>query len=84
MKKSIRLISDFNLDTYYNFLSQKIDSKKYKLHQPNFGLFYDSCFKLVNSKDKNYIIFIWSTIEGVIKNFRSLMANEKINLKNLI
>ena len=83
MKKSIRLISDFNLDTYYNFLSQKIDSKKYKLHKPSFGLFYDSCFELVNSKDKNYIIFIWSIIEGVIKNFRSLIANEKINLKNL-
>jgi len=83
MKKNIKLISDFNLDTYYNFLVQKIDKKKYKLHQPNFGLFYDNCFKEVNSKNKNHIIFIWSSIEGVIKNFRALMLNEKVNLRDL-
>ena len=83
MKKNIRLISDFNLDTYYNFLNQKIDSKKYKLYRPNFGLFYDNCFEIINSKNKNYIVFMWSTIDGVIKNFRSLMINENINLKSL-
>ena len=36
MKKSIKLISDFNLETYYNFLNQKINNKKYKLIKPNF------------------------------------------------
>ena len=72
-KKNIRLISNFNLDTYYNFLNQKIDSKKYKLIKPNFGLFYDSCFEIINGKSKNHIILIWSTIEGVIKSFQSLL-----------
>ena len=83
MKKNIRLISDFNLDTFYNFLSQKINHKKYKLLKPNFGLFYDRCFKLIESKNRNYAIFIWSKIEGVLKNFHSLIANENVNLKTL-
>ena len=83
MKKNIRLISNFNLETYYNFLNQKIDSKKYKLIKPNFGLFYDSCFEIINEKNKNHIILIWSTIEGVIKSFQSLLNNEKIDLKKL-
>ena len=83
MKKNIRLISNFNLDTYYNFLNQKIDSKRYKLFKPDFGLFYDKCFEIINSKNKSYIIFMWSNIDGVISSFRSLMANESINLKLL-
>ena len=83
MKKKIKLISNFNLETYYNFLNQKIDSKKYKLIKPNFGLFYDSCFEIINEKNKNHIILIWSTIEGVIKSFQSLLNNEKIDLKKL-
>tara|TARA_B110000438_G_scaffold247415_1_gene249530 strand:- start:304 stop:1959 length:1656 start_codon:yes stop_codon:yes gene_type:complete len=83
MKKNIRLISNFNLDTYYNFLNQKIDFENYKLTKPNFGLFYDSCFEIINSKSKNHIILIWSTIEGVIKSFQSLLNNEKIDLKKL-
>ena len=48
MKKNIRLVSNFNLDTYYNFLNKKIDNKKYKLFKPNFGLFYDNCFEIIN------------------------------------
>ena len=28
MKKSIKLISDFNLETFYNFLNQKINNSK--------------------------------------------------------
>jgi len=83
MKKNIRLISNFNLDTYYNFLNQKIDSKRYKLFKPDFGLFYDKCFELINSKNKSYIIFMWSNIDGVISSFRSLMENKNINLKSL-
>ena len=83
MKKNIRLISDFNLGTFYNFLSQKINRKKYKLLKPNFGLFYDKCFELIESKNRNYAIFIWSKIEGVLKNFHSLIANENVNLKTL-
>tara|TARA_Y100000590_G_scaffold135594_1_gene155149 strand:- start:20014 stop:21669 length:1656 start_codon:yes stop_codon:yes gene_type:complete len=83
MKKSIKLISDFNLDTYYNFLNQKINNKKYKLIKPNFGLFFDSCFGVINSKNKNHIIFVWTTISGVIKSFNSLINNENINLKKL-
>ena len=83
MKKSIKLISDFNLDTYYNFLNQKINNKKYKLIKPNFGLFFDSCFEVINSKNKNHIIFVWTTISGVIKSFNSLINNENINLKKL-
>ncbi len=83
MKKNIKLISDFNLDTYYNFLNQKINNKKYKLIKPNFGLFFDSCFEVINSKNKNHIIFAWTTINGVIKSFNSLINNENINLKKL-
>ena len=44
MKKNINLISDFNLDIFYNFLSKKIEIGKYKLHKPNFGLFHEKCF----------------------------------------
>ena len=83
MKKNIKLVSDFNLDVYYNFLNQKIDSKKYKLHKPNFGLFHEKCFELINSKGSNYIIFIWSRIEIVLKNFNFLLLNKNINLKDL-
>ena len=83
MKKKIKLLSDFNLDVFYNFLSKKINKNQYKLIKPNFGLFYDKCFELIKSKDKNHIIFIWSRIEGVLKNFESLLINEKPNLKSL-
>ena len=83
MKKEISLISNFNLDIYYNFLNKKIDNKKYKLIKPNFGLFYEKCFEMVESKKSNYIIFIWSQIEGVLKNFKALIENENINIKAL-
>ena len=69
MKKSIKLISDFNLETYYNFLNQKINNKKYKLIKPNFGLFFDSCFEVINSKNKNHIIFL--NMNFWIKNYNS-------------
>ena len=83
MKKNIKLISDFNLDILYNFLSKKIDAKKYKVFKPNFGLFHEKCFELIQSKEKNHIIFIWSRIEGVIKNFDNLLINKKFNLNDL-
>ena len=83
MKKEISLISNFNLDIYYNFLNKKIDNKKYKLNKPNFGLFYEKCFEMIKSKKNNYIIFIWSQIEGVLKNFKALIENENINIKAL-
>ena len=83
MKKNIRLVSDFNLDNYYNLLNKKINSKIYKLNKPYFGLFHEKCFELIKSKNKNHIIFVWSKIEGVLKNFNSLIANENINLKIL-
>ena len=83
MKKNINLISDFNLDIFYNFLSKKIEIGKYKLNKPNFGLFHEKCFELINSKNKSHITFIWSRIEGVLNSFNSLMMNEKINLNNL-
>ena len=69
MKKNIKLVSDFNLDVYYNFLSKKINSKKYKIHKPKFGLFHERCFELINSKNHNHIIFLWSRIEKILKNF---------------
>ena len=75
MKRKIKLLSDFNLDVFYNFLSKKINKNQYKLIKPNFGLFYDKCFELIKSKDKHHIIFIWSRIEGVLKNFESLLIN---------
>ena len=81
MKKKIKIISDFNVDLFYNLLSRKINSKKYNLNKPNFGLFYDKCFDLIKSREKNYITFIWSRIEGVIKTFNSLLMNEETNLK---
>ena len=62
MKKNIKLISDFNLEIFYNFLSKKINQKIYKLHKPNFGLFYEKCFELIKNKKKSHIIFIWSKI----------------------
>ena len=76
-------MSDFNLDIFYNFLSQKINTKKYKIYKPNFGLFYEKCFEIIKKKEKNHIIFIWSRIEGVVKNFNKLVMNERINLNNL-
>ena len=60
MKKNIKLISDFNFDVFYNYLSKKIDTKKYKLNKPNFGLFHEKCFELINSKNKYNVVFIWS------------------------
>ena len=83
MKNKIKIISDFNVDVFYNLLSRKINSKKYNLNKPNFGLFYDKCFDLIKSREKNYITFIWSRIEGVIKTFNSLLMNEETNLKTL-
>ena len=83
MKKNINLVSDFNLEIFYNFLSKKIDQKIYKLHKPNFGLFYEKCFELIKSKKRDHIIFIWSKIEGVLKNFNSLLMNKKTNLSDL-
>ena len=83
MEKNIKLISDFNLEIFYNFLSKKIDSKIYKLHKPNFGLFYEKCFELIKINKENHIIFIWSKIEGVLKNFNSLLMNKKTNLNDL-
>ena len=35
MKKEIQLISDFNLNLFYNYLNNKIDKKKYKINKPN-------------------------------------------------
>ena len=49
MKKNIRLVSDFNLDNYYNLLNKKINSKIYKLNKPYFGLFHEKCFELIKS-----------------------------------
>ena len=83
MKKNIKLVSDFNLDVYYNFLSKKINSKKYKIHKPKFGLFHERCFELINSKNHNHIIFLWSRIEKILKNFNFLLQNKNINLKDL-
>jgi len=83
MKKNIKLISDFNLEIFYNFLSKKINQKIYKLHKPNFGLFYEKCFELIKNKKKSHIIFIWSKIEGVLKNFNSLLMNKKTSLNDL-
>ena len=83
MKKNIKLISDFNLEIFYNFLSKKINQKIYKLHKPNFGLFHEKCFELIKNKKKNHIIFIWSKIEGVLKNFNSLLMNKKTSLNDL-
>ena len=83
MKKQIKLISDFNLEAFYNFLSQKVNTKVYKIQKPNFGLFYEKCFELIKKKEKNHIIFIWSRAEGVIKNFNKIVINERIKLNNL-
>mgnify|MGYP001319478913 CR=1 FL=1 len=83
MKNKIKIISDFNIDVFYNLLSRKINKKKYNVSKPNFGLFHEKCFDLIKSKNKNRIVFIWSRIEGVIKSFNSLLLNEKMNLKIL-
>ena len=64
-------------------MNKKISAKKYKLHKPQFGLFHEKCFELIKSKNNNHIIFVWSKIEGVIKSFNSLIANENIDLKKL-
>ena len=39
MKKQIKLISDFNLEAFYNFLSQKVNTKVYKIQKPNLDFF---------------------------------------------
>ena len=83
MKNKIKLISDFNLDTFYNFLSKKVNTKKYKIQKPNYGLFHEKCFELIKKKEKNHIIFIWSRAEGVINNFNKLVINERVKLNNL-
>ena len=57
MKKKIKLVSDFNLDIFYNFLSQKINTKKYKIYKPNFGLFYEKCFEIIKKKGKKSYYF---------------------------
>lgn len=83
MKKNINLVSDFNLDIFYNFLSKKINNEKYKLNKPNFGLFHEKCFEMIKSKNKNHIIFVWTKIERVLKIFKSLIDNENVNIKVL-
>ena len=83
MKNNIKIISDFNTDVFYNLLSKKINKKKYVITKPSFGLFYEKCFELIQSKQKNHVVFVWSQIEAVLKNFNSLIMNEKVNLNSL-
>jgi len=83
MKNNIKIISNFNTDVFYNLLLKKINKKKYKITKPRFGLFFEKCFELIQSKEKNHIVFVWSQIEAVLKNFNLLIMNEKISFKSL-
>ena len=78
MKKEIKLVSDFNFDLFYNYLINKIDKKKYELVKPNYELFINKCYNMIKLNKKSHIIFIWTRIEGVIKEFDSL-----VNLNHL-
>jgi len=83
MKKEIKLVSDFNFDLFYNYLINKIDKKKYELVKPNYELFINKCYNMIKLNKKSHIIFIWTRIEGVIKEFDSLVNFKKISHKKL-
>ena len=83
MKKEIQLISDFNLSLFYNYLSNKIDNKKYKLNKPNYELFVSSCYKTINSTKQNHLIFVWNTPEETIKEFSNLINCENFSRTRL-
>jgi len=79
MKKEIKLLSDFNFELFYNYLNNKIDSKKYVVKKPSYELFPSACYKLINTPKKSHIIIIWNRIEAIIKEFSKLLNNEKIS-----
>lgn len=60
MKKKITLLSDFNIDNLYNFLLNEEYLKKFKIDKPSYGLFYDKCFKLIQSSQKYHLVIIWT------------------------
>ena len=83
MKREIKLISDFNFDLFYNFLKKKINIKNYELIKPNYELFLNNCYNTIKSNKKSHIILIWSRIEGIIKEFDSLINYNDISYRKL-
>ena len=83
MKKEIKLVSDFNFDLFYNYLINRINKKKYELIKPNYELFINKCYNMIKLNKKSHIIFIWTRIEGIIKEFDSLVNFKKISHKKL-
>ena len=84
MKKEIQIISDFNSELFYNYLNNKIDKKVYNLTKPNFELFASSCYKIINSKKKNHTLIAWNRAEVTIKEFSSLLIENKLSEKKLL
>ena len=83
MKREIKLISDFNFDLFYNFLKKKINIKNYELIKPNYELFLNNCYNTIKSNKKSHFILIWSRIEGIIKEFDSLINYNDISYRKL-
>ena len=83
MKKEIELLSNFNLDLLYNFLSHKIDKKEYILKKPHYGQFYEKAFKVINYREKKHLCIVWTQIEKIIANFEKLINYENINFSLL-
>jgi len=83
LKKKITLLSDFNIDNLYNFLLNEEYLKKFKIDKPSYGLFYDKCFKLIQSSQKYHLVIIWTQVEKVFLNFQKLLENKIKNINIL-
>ena len=83
MKREIKLISDFNFELFYNFLSNQIDDNSYKILKPSYELFSSSCYKIINSNSKTHAIIAWSRIEKILKEFSNLIEHKEFSHNKL-
>lgn len=85
MKKKIKLISDFNIELFYNYLKNEINEKNYSLEKPNFELYSSTCYSIIRSSAKYHSIIFWSRVEGIIQSFSEILNIDynKKTLKNI-